>query len=493
MSQLQESAGQALGEKAGPSLSEELPPPASHRALVVGAGLAGCEAAWQLANRGVSVTLAEMKPQKYSPAHHSPGFAELVCSNSLKAARLGSAAGLLKEEMARLGSLVVPCARATAVAAGGALAVDRDRFSALVTEKIRAHPNIRVECREVIDPLAESGRWDALLLASGPLTSDGLARSIRAITGRDTLSFYDAAAPIVSLDSLRMDAVFYAARYGRGEDDYINCPMDREQYARFHAALVEAESAPLKSFDRPDGSFAVYEGCMPIEVLAKRGEDAIRFGPLKPVGLRDPRTGHRPWAVVQLRRENAAGTLYNLVGFQTNLKFGEQKRVFSMIPGLEQAEFVRYGVMHRNTFLDSPQILLGGSRLKGSDKPLYFAGQITGVEGYIESAASGILAGIQAWRELKGKEPLVLPQTTMLGALMGYLSDAAVEKFQPMGSNMGILPPMETADGRRIRDKQQRYELLARRALDDLEGCISRSPADFLPFPPFPLSPDGSL
>lgn len=479
MSQLQASTRLLKDQTAAPFSGGFSPAPL--RVLVVGAGLAGCEAAWQLASRGVSVTLADMKPQKFSPAHHNPGFAELVCSNSLKASRIGSAAGLLKEEMVRLGSLIVPCARATAVAAGGALAVDRERFSAMVTERIRTHPSIRVECREVLDPLAEAGRWDAVILASGPLTSDGLAQSIRAVTGRDTLSFYDAAAPIVSLDSLDMDQVFYAARYGRGEDDYINCPMDREQYLRFHAALVEAESAPLKDFDRPDGSFTVYEGCMPIEVLAKRGEDAIRFGPLKPVGLRDPRTGHRPWAVVQLRRENAAGTLYNLVGFQTNLKFGEQRRVFSMIPGLENAEFVRYGVMHRNTFLDSPRILTGGNRLKSSDKPLYFAGQITGVEGYIESAASGILAGIQAWRELTGREPLALPSTTMSGALIGYLSDATVEKFQPMGSNMGILPPVESENGGRIRDKQQRYDLLARRALEDLEKLLAQSPADFLP------------
>ena len=484
MSRLQEVRPCDPAEQEAISLSGEPFCPSSRRVLVVGAGLAGCEAAWQLASRGVKVTLAEMKPHKYSPAHHSPDFAELVCSNSLKASRLGSAAGLLKEEMVRLGSLIVPCARATAVAAGGALAVDRERFSALVTEKIRSHPSIQVECREVTDLWKEASLWDAVIVASGPLTSDRLAQSIQALTGRQTLSFYDAAAPIVTRDSLNADAIFYAARYGRGEDDYINCPMDREQYTRFHAALVEAESAPLKEFDRPDGSFTVYEGCMPIEVLAKRGEDSIRFGPLKPVGLRDPRTGHRPWAVVQLRRENAAGTLYNLVGFQTNLKFGEQKRVFSMIPGLEQAEFVRYGVMHRNTFLDSPRVLAYGNRLKGCDKTgklIYFAGQFTGTEGYLEAASSGLLAGIQAWREMEGKEPLILPATTMLGALMGYLSDSSVEKFQPMGSNMGILPPLVTEDGRPVRDKQQRYELLARRALEDLEGCISRSPADFLP------------
>jgi len=426
---------------------------------VIGAGLAGCEAAWQLANRGYPVKLYEMKPQKYSPAHTYPGFAELVCSNSLKAERLGSAAGLLKHEMARLNSVVVRCAKETAVAAGGALAVDRYKFSDAVTALVKSHPNITVVSEEVTE-IPQDGY---VIIATGPLTSDALAKSIGAYLGDCYLSFYDAAAPIITFDSLDQEKVFFAARYDRGDDDYINCPFNKEEYEAFHEALLGAERAHTHEFD-------VYEGCMPIEVMAKRGADTMRYGPLKPVGLRDPRTGHRPWAVVQLRRENSEGTLYNIVGFQTNLKFGEQKRVFSMIPGLENAEFVRYGVMHRNTFLDSPRLLDHTFRLTKEPR-IFFAGQITGVEGYMESAASGIVAGMNLARVLEGKEPVRFPVETMLGALTGYISDPTVKDFQPMGSNMGILPPLETKE----RDKQKRYLLLAERAMAALESCLTEA------------------
>ena len=431
------------------------------RVTVIGAGLAGCEAAWQLAGAGYEVVLCEQKPKQYSPAHHSPGFAELVCSNSLKASRLESAAGLLKHEMERLGSLTVPCAKQTAVAAGGALAVDRDRFSHLVTDKIRSHPRIQVMEEEIIH-IPEG----PCVIATGPLTSDRLAESIRVFLGEDTLSFFDAAAPIVTGDSIDFQKAFYASRYGRGEDDYINCAMNQDEYEAFYQALITAESVELKEFDRKN--FRVYEGCMPIEVMAKRGSDTILFGPLKPVGLTDPRTGRRPWAVVQLRRENADGTCFNLVGFQTNLKFPEQKRVFSMIPGLENAEFVRFGVMHRNTFLDSPRLLTADFRCKKGEN-LYFAGQMTGVEGYMESAASGILAGKNLSRALAGKTPLILPRDTMMGALARYISDPSVTDFQPMGSNMGLLPPA----GERIRDKKERYGVVARRAMDSLERYLA--------------------
>ncbi len=425
------------------------------RLTVIGGGLAGCEAAWAAANAGVPVTLLEMKPHKYTPAHHQPQLAELVCSNSLKAARIDSAAGLLKEEMARLGSVCVWAARQCAVPAGGALAVDRDRFSALVTEQISSHPLITVENREVTE-LPEEG---VTVVASGPLTSDALADDIAVHCG-EGLHFYDAAAPIVTAASVDMTSAFRASRYDReesGEGDYINCPMNKEEYEAFHQALVEAETALLHGFDKPK----VYEGCMPIEILAKRGTDSIRFGPMKPVGLRDPRTGHRPWAVLQLRAENAEGSLYNLVGFQTNLKFAEQKRVFSMIPALKEAEFVRYGVMHRNTFLDSPRLLTPDMRLKSAPY-LFFAGQMTGVEGYMESAASGIMAGINAVRYLNKEAPFVLPRETMIGALLYHVVDATVADFQPMGANFGILPPLEV----HIRDKRQRYAALAERSMD---------------------------
>lgn len=431
-----------------------------NQATVIGAGLAGCEAAWQLAQAGVEVTLVEMKPIRFSPAHHSAGFAELVCSNSLKAERLASAAGLLKAEMQALGSLCVACAYESRVPAGGALAVDREQFSRLVTEQICAHARITVEHREA----TAVPKQGVTVIAAGPLASDALAGEIAALCG-EALSFFDAAAPIVSADSVDMDCAFTQSRYGRGgEDDYINCPMDKEEYEAFYDALLHAESAPLHTFDKKKG---VYEGCMPIEVMASRGADTMRFGPLKPVGLRDPRTGHRPWAVLQLRKENAGGTMYNLVGFQTNLKFGEQKRVFSMIPALKNAEFVRYGVMHRNTFLDSPRLLNADYSMR-KRPDLFFAGQITGVEGYMESAGSGVLAGLNAARRLRGQDPLVLPRETMLGALAGYISDPSVKNFQPMGANFGVLPPLE----RPVREKRERYESLSTRALAALSAWL---------------------
>ncbi len=430
---------------------------------VIGAGLAGCEAAWSAAEAGEQVVLWEMKPEKYTPAHTMPQFAELVCSNSLKAARIDSAAGLLKEEMARLGSLCVPIARQCAVPAGGALAVDRDMFSAAVTEKIYAHPNITVMHGEVTEIPTDG----VTVIATGPLTADALADAIAKLCGGG-LHFYDAAAPIVTADSVDMSSAFRASRYDReesGEGDYINCPMNKEEYEAFHEALIHAERAPLHGFDTPS-DLTVYEGCMPIEVLASRGKDAIRYGPMKPVGLRDPHTGHRPWAVVQLRAENAAGTLVNLVGFQTNLKFDEQKRVFGMIPALKNAEFMRYGVMHRNTFLDAPRLLDGAFRFK--DNPnLLFAGQMTGVEGYMESAASGLLAGINAVRQARGEQPLLLPRDTMIGALARHVCDDN-KHYQPMGANFGILPPIEP----HIRDKKARYAALAQRALASLEAAM---------------------
>ncbi len=426
---------------------------------IIGGGLAGCEAAWQLANAGIKSCIYEMKPHKFTPAHHYSGLAELVCSNSLKASRHDSAAGLLKEEMETLGSLIVPCAKANAVEAGGALAVDRERFSDMVTEKIHSHPLI-----EVIDEEVETIPEGPVIIATGPLTAGGLAENIRRMCG-DYLSFFDAAAPIVTFESLDMDKVFFASRYDRGDADYINCPMNKEEYLAFYNALITAESAPLKEFDKRD--FKVYEGCMPVEVLARRGEDTMRYGPLKPVGLTDKRTGKRPYAVVQLRKENAHGTMYNLVGFQTNLKFGEQKRVFSMITGLENAEFVRYGVMHRNSFIDSPKLLEPTYALK-SNHDIFFAGQITGVEGYIESAASGIMAGINMARHLRNEEPLVLPAETMIGALTAYISGGCSGEFQPMGCNMGILPDLPV----RIKDKKAKYTAYADRAIEALNRTI---------------------
>lgn len=418
----------------------------------------------QIAKRGINVHLYEMKPQKRTPAHKSDLFGELVCSNSLKAMRVESAAGLLKEEMRRLDSFLMKCADKCQVPAGGALAVDREIFARLVTEGIESHPNITV-IHEEITELPD----DAItVIATGPLTSDSLAKAIEERFG-DSLSFFDAAAPIVTAESVDMDFAFTASRYDRGgDDDYINCPMNKAEYEVFYNALVNAERAPLHDFDANDPK--VYEGCMPVEVLAQRGEGTLRFGPMKPVGLTDPRTGHRPWALLQLRKENAAGTMYNLVGFQTNLKFPEQKRVFSLIPALHRADFVRYGVMHRNTFLCSPKVLDSDFSVK-ENKQLFFAGQITGVEGYMESAASGIMAGINAARLLDGKETLTLPRTTMIGALSVYIADPTVKKFQPMGANLGVLPELEN----RPRDKKERAGAYAKRALDDLNKFLIKN------------------
>jgi len=428
---------------------------------VIGAGLAGCEAAWQIAQAGVPVELFEMKPLTYSPAHHNPNFAELICSNSLKADRVESAAGLLKEEMRRLGSLLMQCADQCRVPAGGALAVDRDIFSELATKAIKTHPLIHVNSAEVKE-IPQDGMT---VIATGPLTADDLAGKIAELCG-GSLSFFDAAAPIVTAESLDMDSCFSASRYDKGDDAaYLNCPMNKEEYERFYDALVSAERAPVHDFDVANPK--VYEGCMPVEVMAQRGKDTLRFGPLKPVGLRNPKTGHRPWAVVQLRRENKEGTLFNLVGFQTNLKFGEQKRVFGMIPGLQQAEFVRYGVMHRNTFINSPLVLNSDFSMKQHPN-LYFAGQITGVEGYMESASSGILAGMNAVRRLNGKEPFILTNLTMIGALSDYIAHSTMDYFQPMGANFGILPSLETP----IRDKKERYAALAGRGLQSLEESL---------------------
>lgn len=427
---------------------------------VIGAGLAGVEAAWQIANAGFQVDLYEMKGIKRTPAHKTDLFAELVCSNSLKASRIDSAAGLLKEEMFMLGSLTVPVARECAVPAGGALAVDRDIFSKNITDKIKAHKNINIVNRVVSN--IDCSDDTITIVATGPLTDGELAENIKSLVG-EYLSFYDAAAPIVTAESIDMSKAFAASRYDRGgEDDYINCPFTNDEYENFINELVNAQGAIVHDFD-------VYEGCMPIEKLAKRGLDAPRFGPMKPVGLVDPRTNHRPWACVQLRRENAKGSMFNLVGFQTNLKFGEQKRVFQMIPGLENAEFVRYGVMHRNSFLNSPKLLNSDFSLREKDN-VFFAGQITGVEGYMESAGSGILAGINAVRKARGQESFVPENVTMLGALCEYISDESVKNFQPMGANFGVLPPIKP----KIKDKKERYMALSERALNSLKASMEK-------------------
>ena len=427
------------------------------QATVIGAGLAGCEAAWQLARRGVPTTLIEMKPDKYTPAHHHAGFAELVCSNSLRSDQLTNAVGLLKEEMRQLGSLVMRAADATRVPAGGALAVDREAFSQYITDAVSGHPLITVEHAEVTQLPARNA-----IIATGPLTSDALAAQIAALPGLQTLNFFDAAAPIVSGDSLDMDKVFRQSRYGRG-DDYLNCPMSREEYEAFYQALLTAEKADVHGFDGTQ----VFEGCMPIEVMAARGEMVMAFGPMKPVGLTDPRTGREPYAAVQLRAENAAGTMYNLVGFQTRLKWGEQKRVFSMIPGLEHAEFLRYGVMHRNTFLHSPGFLDANYQMI-SRPGVYFAGQMTGVEGYVESASSGMVAGISLARQLLGLAPVDFTQLTAIGALAHHVAHATGD-FQPMNANFGLIAPCE----RRIRNKQERYGQIAARALNVIEALRS--------------------
>ncbi len=428
------------------------------KVAVIGGGLAGVECAKQLSRNDIKVDLFEMKPFKKSPAHKLDTLAELVCSNSLKAERLNSAAGLLKHEMAYLGSICVETAYECKVEAGGALAVDRHEFSRIITEKIKSDKNITIIEKEVTE-LPEG--YNGVVICAGPLASDGISATIRNLCGNG-LSFYDAAAPIVSADSIDMDCAFTQSRYDRGgADDYINCPMNKEEYEAFYDAIISAESADVHSFDKRKD---VYEGCMPIEVLASRGKDTMRYGPLKPVGLKDPRTGHRPWANLQLRKENKDGTMYNLVGFQTNLKFGEQKRVFSMFPALKNADFVRYGVMHRNTFIDSPRLLNGDFSLR-SNPYLFFGGQITGVEGYMESAASGLMAGVNLARRLKGEDTVVLPNDTMIGALSRYISDASVDNFQPMGANFGVLPPLPD----KIKDKQERYMQLANRGMNSLK------------------------
>ena len=428
---------------------------------VIGAGLAGCEAAWQLAQRGIAVTLHEMKPEKTTPAHHTADFAELCCSNSLRSDQIENAVGLLKEELRRLDSLILACADATRVEAGGALAVDRYGFSKLVTEKIRSHPNITVVPGEVT-AIPEGN----VIIASGPLTSDALAAAIAEKIGDGhTLNFFDAAAPLVTFESVDMDSAFFASRYDKGTADYINCPMTEEGYDAFWQALTTAEEASVHGFEDKN----VFEGCMPVEVMARRGHDTLCYGPLKPRGLRDPKTGKEPYAVVQLRRDNAQGSVYNLVGFQTHLRFPEQKRVFSMIPALHDAEFVRYGVMHRNSFIDSPR-LLGADYALRSHPNIFFAGQITGVEGYMESAMSGILAGRNAVRRAEGKPTGCPNGETMSGALSRYISDESVKHFQPMGANFGILPPMEP----KIRDKKERYAALSNRALAALDRFLEK-------------------
>ena len=428
---------------------------------VIGAGLAGCEAAFQIAERNIRVRLFEMKPHKMTPAHKSRDFCELICSNSLKAARVESAAGLLKEEMRRMDSLLMQCADKCTVPAGGALAVDRDIFSAMVTERIKTHPMIEV----IEDEVKEIPHDAVTVIATGPLTSDTLAEKITGLCGGG-LHFFDAAAPIVTAESIDMENAFTASRYDKGGDDaYINCPMNKDEYEAFHKELVNAERAPRHDVDVMNPK--VYEGCMPVEILAQRGLDTLRFGPMKPVGLKDPKTGHRPWAVVQLRTENSEKTMYNLVGFQTNLRFPEQKRVFGMIPALRNAEYVRYGVMHRNTFLDSPRVLNADYSLK-SDSNIFSAGQMTGVEGYMESASSGLIAGINAALKVKDEKPFILPKETMTGALAAYISDSTVEDFQPMGANLGILPALSE----HIRDKKLRAAAYAERALKALDDII---------------------
>ncbi len=424
---------------------------------VIGAGLAGCEAAWQLAQRGIPVTLREMKPQKSTPAHHSADFAELVCSNSLRSDQMENAVGLLKEELRRLDSLIIACADAHRVEAGGALAVDRNAFSAAVTEKIKAHPLITVEEGEVTDiPEGE------VIIAAGPLASEGLTEAIaRAFPGSGTLNFFDAAAPLVSFESIDMTRAWFASRYDKGTADYINCAMSKEEYLAFWQALRTAEEAEVHGFE----DSRVFEGCMPVEVMARRGEDTLRYGPLKPKGLRDPATGETPYAVVQLRKDNSEGSIYNLVGFQTHLKWGEQKRVFSMIPALAQAEFLRYGVMHRNTYLKSPGFLDRYYRVKECPR-VAFAGQITGVEGYVESTASGCLCAIEMANRLLGKPPVDFPRETAIGALALYVSNESVTDFQPMNVNFGIMPPWpEKVKG----GKREKNTLIANRALEALE------------------------
>lgn len=426
------------------------------KVTVIGAGLAGSECAWQLAERGVEVTLREMKPEKKTPAHETAYFAELCCSNSLRAAGLENAVGLLKEELRRLGSLIIRCADATAVPAGGALAVDRHGFARMVTESVQSHPNITVVPGEVTEiPDGE------VVIASGPLTSDALAAKLPQLWGEkdETLHFYDAAAPLVSFESVDMESAYFASRYDKGTPDYINCPMSEEEYKAFWQELIHAQEAEVHGFE--DGQ--VFEGCMPVEVMARRGEDTLRYGPLKPRGLPDPKTGREPYAVVQLRKDNADGSIYNLVGFQTHLKWPEQRRVFTMIPALHDAQFLRYGVMHRNTYLDSPRLLDRYYRLRGEER-ISFAGQITGVEGYVESCASGFLVGVETARRLQGRAPIDFPQETAIGALGLYVSNESVGSFQPMNINFGIMPQL----GYRVKGKRNKNAELSKRSLEKI-------------------------
>lgn len=434
----------------------------SKRVTVVGAGLAGSEAAWQLAKRGIPVRLYEMRPVQQTPAHHTDKFAELVCSNSLRANSLTNAVGVLKEEMRLLDSLVIGAADRNAVPAGGALAVDRDGFSGEITRTLREHPLIEV-INEEIQEIPQEG---IVIIATGPLTSPALSEQIKRLTSEDYFYFYDAAAPIVEKDSIDMNKVYLASRYDKGEAAYLNCPMNEEEFDAFYEALIHAEVAELKEFEKE----IYFDGCMPIEIMMRRGKQTALFGPMKPVGLVNPHDGKLPHAVVQLRQDNAAGTLYNLVGFQTHLKWGEQKRVFSMIPGLENAEFVRYGVMHRNTFINSPKLLQPTYQLK--DRPtLYFAGQMTGVEGYVESAASGLIAGINAALAANEQEGIVFPEDTTLGSMARYITTADFKHFQPMNANFGLFPKLDT----RYRKKAEKNEALARRALNSLNAFISNT------------------
>ncbi|BAU27658.1 methylenetetrahydrofolate--tRNA-(uracil-5-)-methyltransferase [Aneurinibacillus soli] len=427
------------------------------KVTVIGAGLAGSEAAWQIAEQGIDVILYEMRPVKQTPAHHTDKFAELVCSNSLRANSLTNAVGILKEEMRRFSSIIMRSADNCSVPAGGALAVDRHEFAEAVTNSVRNHPRIEVRHEEITE--IPDG---IVVIATGPLTSPDMSAQLQKLTGQEYLYFYDAAAPILDKETINMEKVFLASRYDKGEAAYLNCPMNEEEFNAFYEALITAEEVQLKEFEKQ----VFFEGCMPIEVMAKRGRQTMLFGPLKPVGLNDPRTGKQPYAVVQLRQDNSAGTLYNIVGFQTHLKWPEQKRVFSMIPGLENAEIVRYGVIHRNTFINSPRLLKPTYQYKDRET-LFFAGQMTGVEGYVESAASGMVAGINAARLARGLEPIVFPPETAMGSMAHYITTANPDNFQPMNANFGLLPPLE----KKIRNKKERYEKMAERALDKIQNC----------------------